>query len=62
MDLLNPFGITDLYGNKMMVMDDGSLAYYPITENYKEGLKWLRKLYSEGIIDRVFHPGCHYAG
>jgi putative aldouronate transport system substrate-binding protein len=51
MDLLNPFGITDLNGTNMMVLDDGSLAYYPITENYKEGLKWLRKLYAEGIID-----------
>ena len=51
MDLLNPFGITDLNGNHMMVMDDGSLVYYPITENYREGIKWLRQLYAEGIID-----------
>lgn len=51
MDLLNPFGITDLNGTHMLVLEDGSLAYYPITDKYKEGIKWLHKLYSEGIID-----------
>ncbi len=51
MDLLNPFGITDLNGNHMMVESDGSLVYYPTAENYKEGLKWLNELYQEGIID-----------
>lgn len=52
MDLLNPFGITDVNGNKMMVNDDGSLTYYPTSEAYKEGIKWLNKLYQEGIIDQ----------
>lgn len=51
MDLLNPFGITDINGYKVMVNEDGSLTYYPTSENYKEGIKWLNKLYSEGIID-----------
>ena len=51
MDLLNPWGITDLNGYKMLVNEDGSLTYYPTCEAYKEGLKWLNKLYSEGIID-----------
>jgi len=51
MDLLNPFGITDLNGTHMMIMDDGSLVYYPISQQYKEGIKWLHKLYTEGIID-----------
>ncbi len=51
MDLLNPFGITDLNGSHMIIKDDGSLAYFPVTEQYKDGLKWLNKLYAEGIID-----------
>ncbi|MEG1687904.1 MAG: hypothetical protein RR276_08490, partial [Angelakisella sp.] len=51
MDLLNPFGITDLNGTHMMVDDKGGLSYYPITENYKAGLKWLNSLYKDGIID-----------
>lgn len=51
MDLLNPFGITDVNGKKMLVAADGSLTYYPTSEQYKEGLKWLNQLYSEGIID-----------
>lgn len=51
MDLLNPFGITDLNGKKMLVSDDGVLTYYPTAEAYKEGLKWLAELYAEGIID-----------
>lgn len=51
MDLLNPWGITDLNGYKMLVNEDGSLTYYPTCEAYKEGLKWLNKLYAEGIID-----------
>jgi len=51
MDLLNPFGITDINGYKIMVNDDQTLTYYPTSEQYKEGIKWLHKLYSEGIID-----------
>ena len=51
MDLLNPFGITDLNGYHMLVGSDGSLTYYPTSEAYKEGIKWLHQLYVEGIID-----------
>ncbi len=50
-DLLNPFGITDINGNSMMVIDNEPV-YYPITENYKEAIKWAHKLYSEGLIDQ----------
>ncbi|SHO47361.1 type 2 periplasmic-binding domain-containing protein [Anaerocolumna xylanovorans] len=52
MDLLNSFGITDINGYKVMVNSDNSLTYYPASEAYKEGIKWLNKLYSEGIIDK----------
>lgn len=51
MDLLNPFGITDITGHKMMVNEDNSLTYFPTSDAYKEGMKWLHKLYQEGIID-----------
>lgn len=51
MELLNPFGITDITGYKLLVNDDGTLTYYPTCEQYKEGIKWLHKLYAEGIID-----------
>lgn len=51
MDLLNPFGITDINGYKVMVNEDQTLTYYPTSEQYKEGIKWLHKLYEEGIID-----------
>lgn len=50
-ELLNPFGITDLTGTAMMLQEDGSLVYYPTSNQYKEGIKWLNKLYAEGIID-----------
>lgn len=51
MDLLNPFGITDINGYKILVNADKTLTYYPTSEAYKEGIKWLNKLYSEGLID-----------
>ena len=51
MDLLNPFGITDIVGYKVMVDPDSTLTYFPTSEAYKEGIRWLHKLYSEGIID-----------
>ena len=51
-DLLNPFGIADLNEFRFLVNDDDSVEFYPIIEEYKEGLKWVHKLYSEGIIDQ----------
>ncbi|MDQ8739060.1 extracellular solute-binding protein [Paenibacillus sp. LHD-38] len=50
-DFLNPFGITDLNGNSMM-LKDGEPTFYPAANEYKEGLKWAHKLYSEGLIDQ----------
>lgn len=51
MDFLNPFGITDLNGNSMM-LKDGEPVFYPTSNEYKEALKWTHKLYSEGLIDQ----------
>ncbi|QAY67935.1 extracellular solute-binding protein [Paenibacillus protaetiae] len=50
MFLLAPFGITDLRGNHMLIQD-GKPVYYPTSDQYKEGLKWVHKLYEEGLID-----------
>ncbi|WP_281814667.1 extracellular solute-binding protein [Vallitalea longa] len=51
MDLLNPFGITDVNGAMMLVDEDDTLTFYPTCEQYKKGIKWLHELYNEGIID-----------
>ncbi|ANS75715.1 ABC transporter substrate-binding protein [Paenibacillus yonginensis] len=51
MDFLNPFGITDINANNMMVKD-GKPVYYPITDEYKEALKYANKLYAEGLLDK----------
>ncbi len=51
MDFMNPFGITDLSGYKLIMTGDSSFEYYPTSENYKEGIKWLHSLYEGGIID-----------
>lgn len=50
-DLLNPFGITDAYDNGF-ILQDGKPVYFRASENYKAGVKWLNKLYSEGLIDK----------
>ncbi|MDO3409312.1 extracellular solute-binding protein [Saccharibacillus sp. CPCC 101409] len=50
MDFLNPFGITDINGNNMLVKG-GKPVYYPITDEYKEALKWAHEMYKEGLID-----------
>jgi putative aldouronate transport system substrate-binding protein len=35
-----------------MVVKDGNAVYYPISEAYKEGLKWEHKLFADGLLDR----------
>lgn len=51
-DFMNPFGVvSDMNNYKVTVKDDGSLEYYPTSDAYKEGIKWMNKLYAEGIID-----------
>jgi putative aldouronate transport system substrate-binding protein len=58
-DFLSPFGFTDLYGNNFnntnisnMILKDGKPVFFPATKEYKEGLKWANKLFSEGLIDK----------
>lgn len=50
-NLLAPFGITDIRGNHMRVKD-GKLDYIPTSDDYKAGLTWANKLFSEGLIDK----------
>ncbi len=50
MQLLMPFGITNLRANNMLIQD-GKPVFFPTSEAYKEGLKWAHKLYAEGLID-----------
>ncbi|WP_223068626.1 extracellular solute-binding protein [Paenibacillus caui] len=50
-DLLSPFGITDQNGTSMMVKN-GKPVFYPVSEEYKEAIKWAHQLYSEGLIDK----------
>ncbi|MGM0879892.1 MAG: extracellular solute-binding protein [Bacillota bacterium] len=51
MDFLSPFGITDLNNNSMM-LKDGEPVFIPASIEYKEALKWVHKLYAEGLIDQ----------
>lgn len=50
-NLLAPFGITDIRGNHMRVRD-GKLDYIPTSDDYKAGITWANKLFSEGLIDK----------
>lgn len=36
---------------KYLSLNDGKVKYIPVLDNFKEGTKWLQKLYSEGLID-----------
>lgn len=48
---LVPFGINDLNGTGYVLNEDGSASYVYTTEAYKEGIKWMNKLYNLGVID-----------
>lgn len=47
--LMNPFELTPEITK--MYMDNGKIVYSPTTDEYKEGLKYLNKLYEEGLIN-----------
>jgi putative aldouronate transport system substrate-binding protein len=49
-DMLNPFGITDIY-QVLMTVKDGKVFFYPTSDEYKNAIKWVRSLWMEGIID-----------
>ena len=52
MDFLSPFGMTDVYGTRYLVNEDGSVRYAYTSEEYKAGLKWAHELYAMGLIDQ----------
>lgn len=51
MNFLAPFGITDVEGSGMFIKD-GRPLFSATSDEYKEGLKFVRKLYEEEIIDQ----------
>lgn len=44
------FGVLDQQWNHLMVKN-GQVIFTPMTEGYKEGIKYLHKLYDDGLID-----------
>ena len=44
------FGIVDSRFNN----NNGKIEYTPMTNNYKECLRFMKKLYSEGLLDNEF--------
>lgn len=51
--LFGSFGVLDNDKNAAhhVILTDDKVGYTPITEQYREGLKYLRKLYADGLID-----------
>lgn len=47
--LMNPFQLTS--ETKKLYVDNGTVTYAPVQEGYKEGLKYLNKLYEEGLLN-----------
>ncbi|GKX31459.1 sugar ABC transporter substrate-binding protein [Vallitalea longa] len=49
---LSAFGINGFTPDYLSIENDGIITSGNITDNYKEFLKYMRKLYSEGLIDQ----------
>lgn len=47
--LMNPFQLTP--DKEKLYIEDGKVTYSPVQDGYKEGLKYLNKLYQEGLIN-----------
>lgn len=47
--LMAPFQLTPM--NNRMYVDNGTVVYAPIQEGYREGLRYLNKLYAEGLLN-----------
>ncbi|MDR1639172.1 MAG: extracellular solute-binding protein [Clostridiales bacterium] len=50
-DLMNPFGITDINSSRMSWIN-GEFVHYPTSENYKSAIKWIRELWEAGVLDQ----------
>lgn len=54
-NLLAPFGtIVSRTGNFMQVDASGNPAFVPITDHYKEAVKWAHELYASGCLDQEY--------
>lgn len=49
-DLLNPFGITDI-NESMMTVKDGTPFFYAVSGEYRAAFRWVRELWQDGCID-----------
>jgi putative aldouronate transport system substrate-binding protein len=49
-DMLNPFGITDINAS-MMSIRDGEPFFYAVSPEYRAAYKWVRELWEAGCID-----------
>lgn len=47
--LMAPFQLTP--ENNKLYVDNGAVTYAPVQDGYKEGLKYLNKMYEEGLIN-----------
>lgn len=47
--LMNPFQLTS--ETNKLYLDNGKVTFAPVQEGYKEGLKYLKQLYSEGLLN-----------
>ncbi|GKX31457.1 sugar ABC transporter substrate-binding protein [Vallitalea longa] len=50
--LLSAFGLYGFTRDYLLIEEDGTVASGNITDNYKAYLKYMKKLYSEGLIDQ----------
>ncbi len=54
-NLLAPFGtIVSRTGNFMQIDASGNPAFVPITDHYKEAVKWAHELYASGCLDQEY--------
>lgn len=54
-NLLAPFGtIVSRAGNFMQIDGSGNPAFVPITDHYKEAVKWAHELYASGCLDQEY--------
>ena len=49
MDMLNPWGITTMSSNMFLI--NGEYKYIFTSDQYREGLRWIRSLWEKGVID-----------
>jgi putative aldouronate transport system substrate-binding protein len=52
LDFYSMFGLTDINASAMYI-EDGVPKYIYTSDRYREALKWLNKVYTEGLIDPV---------